>query len=101
MRGRGGYTDPHGKLKEMVVCPLGRSSVARLCATEPHPDWAVARTAVDVTEETLPSLLEALQRVPDFRHAQGRRHKLRLPDLELERVSCFCTREVGLGDFSG
>ena len=25
----------------------------------------------------------------------------RLPDLELERVSCFCTREVGLGDFSG
>ncbi len=26
---------------------------------------------------------------------------LRLPDLELERVSCFCTREVGLGDFSG
>ena len=76
MRGRGGYTDPHGKLKEMVVCPLGRSSVARLCATEPHPDRAVARTAVDVTEETLPSLLEALQRVPDFRHAQGRRHKL-------------------------
>ena len=75
-RGRGGYTDPHGKLKEMVVYPLGRSSVARLCATEPHPDWAVARTAVDVTEETLPSLLEELQRVPDFRHAQGRRHKL-------------------------
>ena len=60
----------------MVVYPLGRSSVARLCATEPHPDWAVARTAVDVTEETLPSLLEELQRVPDFRHAQGRRHKL-------------------------
>ena len=28
------------------------------------------------TEETLPSLLEAVQRVPDFRHAQGRRHKL-------------------------
>ncbi len=27
--------------------------------------------------------------------------KFRLPDLELERVSCFCTREVGLGDFSG
>ena len=63
-RGRGGYTDPHGKLKEMYVYPLGRSSVARLCATEPHPDWAVARTAVDVTGETLPSLLEALQRVP-------------------------------------
>ena len=75
-RGRGGYTDPHGKLKEMVVYPLGRSSVARLCATEPHPDWTMARTAVDVTQETLPSLLEELQRVPDFRHAQGRRHKL-------------------------
>ena len=29
-----------------------------------------------MTEETLPSLLEELQRVPDFRHAQGRRHKL-------------------------
>ena len=71
VRGRGGYTDPHGKLKEMVVYPLGRSSVARLCATEPHPDWAVARTAVDTTEETLPSLLEELQRVPDFRHALG------------------------------
>ena len=27
--------------------------------------------------------------------------KLRLPDLEHKRVSCFCTREVGLGDFSG
>ena len=75
-RGRGGYTDPHGKLKEMVVYPLGRSSVARLCATEPHPDWEVARTEVDATEETLPSLLEELQRIPDFRHAQGRRHKL-------------------------
>ena len=60
----------------MVVYPLGRSSVARLCATEPHPDWVVARTAVDVTGETLPSLLEALQRVPDFRHAHGRRDKL-------------------------
>ena len=75
-RGRGGYTDPHGKLKEMYVYPLGRSSVARLCATEPHPDWEVARTEVDATEETLPSLLEELQRIPDFRHAQGRRHKL-------------------------
>ena len=75
-RDRGGYTDPHGKLKEMVVYPLGPSSVARLCATEPHPDWEVARTAVDATEETLPSLLEALQRIPDFRHLQGRRHKL-------------------------
>ncbi len=31
---------------------------------------------MDATEETLPSLLEALQRIPDFRHAQGRRHKL-------------------------
>ena len=86
-RGRGGYTDPHGKLKEMYVYPLGRSSVARLCATEPHPDWAVARTAVDATEETLPSLLEELQRVPDFRHAQGRRHKLRCPDLGGESSS--------------
>ena len=75
-RGRGGYTDPHGKLKEMYVYPLGRSSVARLCATEPHPDWEVARTEVDATEETLPSLLEELQRIPDFRHAQGRRHRL-------------------------
>ena len=42
-RGRGGYTDPHGKLKEMF--PLGRASVAGLFAAEPHPDWAVARTA--------------------------------------------------------
>ena len=60
----------------MYVYPLGRSSVARLCATEPHPDWEVARTEVDATEETLPSLLEELQRIPDFRHAQGRRHRL-------------------------
>ena len=75
-RGRGGYTDPHGKRKEMHVYPLHRSSVARLCAEEEHPDWQVARQSVDATEDTLPSLLEELARVPDFRHAQGRRHKL-------------------------
>ena len=71
-----GYTDPHGKRKEMHVYPLHRRSVARLCAEEPHPDWQVARQLVDATEDTLPSLLEELARVPDFRHAQERRHKL-------------------------
>ena len=60
----------------MHVYPLRRSSVARLSAAEPHPDWAVPRQSVDATEDTLPSLLEELQRVPDFRQAQGRRHKL-------------------------
>ena len=75
-RGRGGDTDPHGKPKEMYVYPLRRSSVARLCAAEPHPDREVERQSVGATVDTLPSLLEELQGVPEFRQAQGRRHKL-------------------------
>lgn len=74
-RGRGGYTDPQGKPEEMHGYPLRRSSVARLCAAEPHPDWEVARQSVDATEATLPLFLEELRREPDFRQAQGRRHK--------------------------
>ena len=75
-RGRDGYTEPHGKRKEMYVYPLHRSSMARLCAAEPHPDWEVACQSVDATEDTLPSLLQKLRRVPDFRQGQGRRHQL-------------------------
>ncbi len=75
-RGRGGDTDPHGKRKAMYVQPLHRSSVARLCGAEPHPDWEVACQSVDATEDTLPSLLEELRRVPDFRQGQGRWRRL-------------------------
>ena len=39
-------------------------------------EWRPPRTAVDVTADTLPSLLEELERVPDHRRGQGRRHKL-------------------------
>ena len=70
-RGRDGYTDPHGKPGEMHVYPSRRSSVARLCAAESHPDREVASQSVDATEDTLQSLLKELQRVPHFRQAPG------------------------------
>ena len=88
--GRGGDTDPHGKPKEMYVYSLRRASVVRLCAAEPHPDWEVARQSVDATEDPLPSLREELQRVPDFRQAQGRRHKL-----STVRAICVLARLAG------
>ena len=75
-RGRGGYTDPHGKPKKMFVYPLTSSSCARLCAEEADPDWEVKRTEVEATAETLPCLLDELRKVSDFRRGQGRKHKL-------------------------
>ena len=60
----------------MRVYPLQRSSAGWLCAAEPHPDWQVARQSVAATEDTLPSLLEAMQQVHYFPQAQGRRIRL-------------------------
>ena len=45
--------------------------VIRLRAAEPHPEWEVARQSLDATEDTLPSVVEELRRVPEFRQAPG------------------------------
>ena len=79
----------------MHVYPLHRSSVVRLCAAVPHPDLEVTRQSVDATEDTLPSLLDELQQVPDFRHAQGRRHKLSTVLAICVLAICVLARRAG------
>ena len=74
-RRRGGDADPDGRLREMQVCSPGRSMDSRLSATEAHPDWALDRTEEKATSDNLPVVPDELQRVPDLRHARGRRHR--------------------------
>ncbi len=71
----GGYSEPHGRPKEILIYPLGRSSLARLSAPEPHPDWETPTVEVEISGTSLRSLMEETARMPDRRRKQGRRHR--------------------------
>ena len=78
-RANGRYTDPHGVPKELYVRPLRRDARRRLAAPGRLPDALSPNPMGGVSGRRPPelrSLYEELMRVPDFRRAQGRKHRI-------------------------
>ncbi len=78
-RANGRYTDPHGVSKELYVRPLRRDARRLLAAPGRLPDALCANPMGGASGRRVPelrSLYEELLEVPDFRRAQGRKHRI-------------------------
>ena len=75
-RSNGGYTEPHGCLKEMYLYSLRPDARARLRAPQPCPSWEPQHPRVAPADVPLPSLLQEFERIPDHRRGQGRKFRL-------------------------
>ncbi len=75
-RCNGRYTEPHGNRKELYVCPLRKNALSMLRNADALGDeWKAKRTGTRRSDEELSSLYGALSDIPDFRRAQGRKHR--------------------------
>ena len=78
-RANGRYTDPHGVSKELHARPLRRDARRLLAAPGRLPDALCANPMGGACGRRVPelrSLYEELLEVPDFRRAQGRKHRI-------------------------
>ncbi len=89
-RSNGRYTVRHHKPKEMYVYPLHPQACSRLRNRQDDPSWGPQVQRVETSPKRLKSWVQLLAEMPDFRRAQGRKHRL-----ETVLAICILARLAG------